>query len=194
MPTKPIPEGFHSITPYLFAEGAARLIEFIPAAFEGQVMFQQKRPDGAVMHATIRIGDSMLMLADPTPEFGAMPSSIYLYVADCDAVYQRALDSGGVSVFPMMTLPSGQRYGGIKDPCGNIWWIPHTWRMFRPKSKNDAGKNSRRRKSRRSRRRPNQTMKPTAPSRDNRKHTCHDTLPWLISFSLGGSLTSNGGG
>jgi PhnB protein len=123
MPTKPIPEGFHSITPYLFGKGAARLIEFISAAFEGEVMFQQKRPDGAVMHATIRIGDSMLMLADPTPEFGAMPSSIYLYVSDCDAVYQRALDFGGVSVFPMMTLPSGERYGGIKDPCGNVWWV-----------------------------------------------------------------------
>ncbi len=65
----------------------------------------------------------MLMLADPTPEFGAMPTSIYLYVADCDAVYHRALSSNGVSVFPMMTLPSGQRYGGIKDPCGNIWWV-----------------------------------------------------------------------
>jgi uncharacterized glyoxalase superfamily protein PhnB len=123
MPTKPIPEGFHSIIPYLFVEGAARLIEFISAAFEGEVMFQQERPDGAVMHATIRIGDSMLMLADPMPEFGAMPSSIYLYVPDCDAAYQRALDSGGVSVFPMMTLPSGERYGGVKDPCGNIWWV-----------------------------------------------------------------------
>ena len=123
MPTKPIPEGFHSITPYLFAEGAARLIDFISTAFEGELMFQQKRPDGTVMHATIRVGDSMLMLADPTPEFGAMPTSIYLYVPDCDAVYQRALDSGGAPVFPMMTLPSGQRYGGIKDPCGNIWWV-----------------------------------------------------------------------
>jgi PhnB protein len=123
MPTKPIPEGFNSITPYLFAEGASRLIDFISTAFEGELMFQQKRPDGTIMHATIRVGDSMLMLADPTPEFRAMPTSIYLYVPDCDTVYQRALDSGGVSVFPMMTLPSGQRYGGIKDPCGNIWWV-----------------------------------------------------------------------
>jgi PhnB protein len=123
MSIKPIPEGFHAITPYLFAQGAARLIDFISAAFGGELIFQQKRPDGAVMHATIQIEDSMVMLADPTPEFGAMPTSIYLYVADCDAVYQRALNSGAVSVFPMMTLPSGERYGGIKDPCGNIWWI-----------------------------------------------------------------------
>ena len=109
MPTKSIPEGFHAITPYLFAQGASRLIEFIVAAFEGELIFEQKRADGAVMHATMRIRDSMLMLADPTPEFGPMPSSIYLYVTDCDRVYQRALDSGGTSVFPIMTLPSGER-------------------------------------------------------------------------------------
>jgi PhnB protein len=123
MPTKPIPEGFHAITPYLFAQGASRLIEFISAAFEGELISHEKRQDGAVMHATMRIRDSMLMLADPTPGFGPMPSSIYLYVTDCDKVYQRALSSGGISVFPMMTSPSGQRYGGIKDTCGNIWWV-----------------------------------------------------------------------
>jgi uncharacterized glyoxalase superfamily protein PhnB len=123
MSVKPIPEGFAALTPYLFAQGASRLIEFISTAFEGELIFQQRRPDGAIMHATMRIGDSMLMLADPTPEFGPMPTSIYLYVADCDPVYQAALNAGGVSVFPLMTLPSGERYGGIKDPCGNIWWV-----------------------------------------------------------------------
>src|SRR5437764_385698 len=90
MPTKSIHEGFHAITPYLFARGASRLIEFIVAAFEGELIFEQKRADGAVMHATMRIRDSMLMLADPTPEFGPMRSSIYLYVTDCDRMYQRA--------------------------------------------------------------------------------------------------------
>ena len=153
MSVKPIPDGFRAVTPYLFVEGASRLIEFISAAFEGQLIFQQKRPDGAVMHASMRIGDSMLMLAEPTREFGAMRSSIYLYVADCDAVYQRALDSGGVSVFPMMTLPSGERYGGIKDPCGNVWWVAthvedvlpdeqeRRWREFQmPSLKSDLNK------------------------------------------------------
>jgi PhnB protein len=75
------------------------------------------------MHATMRIGDSTLMLADASPEFGPMPTSIYLYVHDCDAVYQSALKAGGLSVFPIITLPSGDRYGGVKDPCGNIWWL-----------------------------------------------------------------------
>jgi uncharacterized glyoxalase superfamily protein PhnB len=123
MSIKPIPDGFHAITPYLFAPGAPRLIEFISAAFDGELIFRQTRPDGAIMHATMRIGDSMLMLADATPPFEPMPASIYLYVHDSDAVYHSALNAGGVSVFPIMTLPSGERYGGVKDPCGNIWWV-----------------------------------------------------------------------
>ena len=65
----------------------------------------------------------MLMLADASAQFGPMPTLIYLYVTDSDAVYQTALNCGGISVFPIMTLPSGERYGGVKDPCGNIWWI-----------------------------------------------------------------------
>ena len=123
MPTKPIPDGFHAITPYLFAEGAPRLIEFISAAFGGKVTYRTERPDGSIMHATMRVGDSMLMLADASAQFGPMPTSIYLYVTDSDAVYQTALNCGGISVFPIMTLPSGERYGGVKDPCGSIWWI-----------------------------------------------------------------------
>ena len=123
MSVKPIPDGFHAVTPYLFAQGASQLIEFISAAFDGELIFRQTRPDGAIMHATMRIGDSMLMLADATPPFGPMTASIYLYVHDSDAVYHSALNAGGVSVFPIMTLPSGERYGGVKDPCGNIWWV-----------------------------------------------------------------------
>jgi len=123
MPIKPIRDGFHAITPYLFAQGASQLIEFVSAAFGGEVTFRTARPDGAIMHAEMRIGDSILMLAEPTGRFGPTPTSIYLYVTDCDAVYQSALDAGGVFVFPIMTLPSGERYGAIKDPCGNIWWV-----------------------------------------------------------------------
>jgi uncharacterized glyoxalase superfamily protein PhnB len=123
MPTKPIPEGFHTVTPYLFAEGIPRLIEFILGAFDGKVTSRKERPDGSIMHAEVRIGDSMLMMGEAGDEFGPMPTSIYLYVTDCDSVYQRALAAGGMSVFPLMNLPSGERYGGVKDPCGNIWWI-----------------------------------------------------------------------
>ena len=95
MSIKPIPDGFHAITPYLFTQRAARLIEFISAAFDGELRVRETRPDGAIMHATMQVGDSMLMLADATAPFGPMPASIYLYVHDSDAVYHSALNAGG---------------------------------------------------------------------------------------------------
>jgi uncharacterized glyoxalase superfamily protein PhnB len=119
----PIRKGFRATTPYLFAQDAAHLIEFIAKAFGGEETYRKELPDGAVIHAEMRLGDSMLMLGEATPEFGPMPTSIYLYVTDSDSVYQRALSVGGISVFPIMTLPNGERYGGVKDPFGNIWWI-----------------------------------------------------------------------
>jgi len=121
--TNPIRDGFRTITPYLFAQNASQLIEFISAAFGGSEIYRKERPDGAITHAEIRIGDSMLMLGEATPQFGPMPTSVYLYVSDSDDVYRHALDAGGISVFPIMTLPNGERYGGVKDPCGNIWWV-----------------------------------------------------------------------
>ena len=123
MTVNPIREGFHAVTPYIFAEGASRLIDFVVAAFGAQVTSREDRPDGTIMHAELRIDNSMVMVGESSDEFGPMPCSIYLYVTDCDAVYQRALENGGVSVFDIMDLPSGERYGGVKDPCGNIWWI-----------------------------------------------------------------------
>jgi uncharacterized glyoxalase superfamily protein PhnB len=119
----PIREGFRTITPYLFAQNAARLIEFISEAFGGKETYRKERPDGAVIHAEMRVEDSMLMLGEATPQFGPASTSIYLYVTDSDSVYQRALSAGGISVFPIMTLPNGERYGGVKDPFGNIWWV-----------------------------------------------------------------------
>jgi uncharacterized glyoxalase superfamily protein PhnB len=123
MPVNPIRNGFHSVTPYLFAEGALRLIAFISDGLGGEEVYRKERPDGSIMHAEMRIGNSMLMLGEAPDEFGPMPTSIYLYVTDSDAAYERALQAGGISIFPIMTLPSGERYGGVKDPCGNIWWI-----------------------------------------------------------------------
>src|SRR5438132_153236 len=123
MTVKPVRDGFHTITPYLFVQGTARLVEFLTAAFDGKVTRDVQRPDGSTAHIEMQVGDSMLMLGEPIPEIGPMPTSIYLYVSDSDAVYARALRAGGISLFPVTTLPSGQRYGGVKDPSGNIWWI-----------------------------------------------------------------------
>ena len=123
MAVKPIRDGFHTVTPYFFAKDADRLIDFAVAGLGAEVIARVERPDGSLMHAEIRIGNSMVMLGEASEEFGPMPASIYLYVTDCDAVYQCALENGGESVFDIMDLPSGERYGGVKDPCGNIWWI-----------------------------------------------------------------------
>ena len=123
MAVNPVPDGYHTVTPYLFAHNASRVLDFAEKALDAKVTARKEHPDGAIMHAELKIGDSMVMVGEASAEFGAMPSSIYLYVADCDSVYEKALANGGESVFDMMNLPNGERYGGVKDACGNIWWI-----------------------------------------------------------------------
>ncbi|MEM7349806.1 MAG: VOC family protein [Acidobacteriota bacterium] len=124
MTTQPIPDGYTAITPYLLVEGAAKLLDFLAEAFGAEESFRLDRPDGSLMHAEIRIDDAAVMVGEPMGEFGPMPGSIYLYVKDCDAVYERALAAGGVSVMPVTHMAhAGERYGGVKDPSGNLWWI-----------------------------------------------------------------------
>lgn len=123
MKTEPIRDGFGTVTPYLLVERADRLIKFLCDAFVASVLCREVRPDGSIMHSELLVGDSMLMLGEANDEFGPMPTSIYLYVPDCDAIYQQALKAGGESVFEVMAMPSGERYGGVKDPAGNIWWV-----------------------------------------------------------------------
>ena len=123
MAVKPIPDNYHSITPYLMAPGASRLIEFLKEAFGAVESERMTNPDGAVMHAEVRIGDSMLMLTDGGGGWKPMPAALYLYVNDADATYQRALAAGATSVMEPVTQFYGDRHGGVKDPSGNIWWI-----------------------------------------------------------------------
>jgi uncharacterized glyoxalase superfamily protein PhnB len=123
MGAKPIPDGYHAVTPYLLVPGVAWLIEFLKEAFGAEEQLRINRPDGSLGHAELRIGDSVVMLGEPTEAFGPMPASLYLYVEDCDAVYRRALRAGGTSVMEPADLPSGERYGGVKDPSGNVWWV-----------------------------------------------------------------------
>jgi uncharacterized glyoxalase superfamily protein PhnB len=124
MPVKPIRDGFHAVTPYLMVAGVPRLLEFLAQAFDAQELFRMRRADGAVGHAEVRIGDSMVMVGEAAGPFGPAPGHVYLYVNDCDAVYQRAIRAGGTSVMEPTTMHfSGERYGGVKDPSGNVWWV-----------------------------------------------------------------------
>ena len=117
-------DGFATVTPYLLVEDADELVEFIEEAFDGEVMVRQSRPDGTLIHAEIRIGDSMVMLGEATDEFGTAPASLYLYVPDCNATFAAALQAGAtIAMEPTTMRGIGERYGGVTDPCGNLWWI-----------------------------------------------------------------------
>src|SRR5713226_1310450 len=121
---RPIREGFRTITPYLFVQDVDNLIDFLKRAFRAeQTLHGMRRPDGTVMHAEVKIGDSFVMMGEPTGQFGPMQSSIYLYVEDCDKVYERAVQAGAVSLMKPADMLTGERYGGVKDPAGNIWWV-----------------------------------------------------------------------
>jgi len=121
--TKPIPDGYHTVTPHLVNENVSRLIEFLKRAFDAQEVHRLAGPDGRVMHAELRIGDSMVMIGEASNECKPMPSSIALYVEDVDEVYRRALAAGAVTLKEPMDQFYGDRSGGVKDPSGNHWWI-----------------------------------------------------------------------
>jgi PhnB protein len=119
----PIPVGYHTLTPFIMAKQADKLIDFIKSAFGGTVITLHKTPDGNVMHAEIRIGDSRLMLSEATDKYPAMPAMIYLYTEDCDDVYQKAIQAGGTSLREPTTEFYGDRSCGVQDFAGNQWWI-----------------------------------------------------------------------
>jgi PhnB protein len=123
MAVKPIPEGYHTVTPYLLVKGVAELLPFLESALGAKVNHQMTRPDGTVGHADITIGNSHVMLGETADRWPAMPAMLYLYVEDADAMYQRALDAGGTSIMPMADQFYGDRHGAVADPSGNQWWI-----------------------------------------------------------------------
>jgi PhnB protein len=121
---KPIPEGFHTITPYLIVENASGLIDFITKAFNGQVTYIMKGEDNKqVIHATVKIGDSVLMISDIMNDMEPITAMLYLYVEDVDSIYKQALDAGGVSTRELRNEFYGDRAGAIKDAWGNNWWV-----------------------------------------------------------------------
>ena len=129
--TQGIPEGFHTVTPYLVVGDAVGAIEFYKQVFEATELFRQADADGRVRHAEVVIGDSPIMLTDEAPEFGmsgpramgGSPVSIFLYVEDVDALFDRAIAAGAEEVEPVRDQPEGDRRGGVKDPFGYVWWL-----------------------------------------------------------------------
>jgi uncharacterized glyoxalase superfamily protein PhnB len=106
----------------LVVNGAGRLLEFLPRGLGARIVGKPfESPDGKIMHAAVRIGDSMVEIGDAPGE--AMPSNLHVYVNDTDAAYRRAINAGGESLREPMTTFYGDRSAAVKDPCGNAWWF-----------------------------------------------------------------------
>lgn len=131
MSVKPIPEGYHTLTPFLTVRNAIRAIEFYKQAFGAQERGVAKGPDGKVMHAELKIGDSVIMLSDEFPEFGSLspqsiggsPMGLHIYIENVDAAFDRAVKAGAQVEMPVSDQFWGDRYGKLKDPFGHKWSI-----------------------------------------------------------------------
>jgi PhnB protein len=128
----PIPAGFHTLTPYLVVRDAAKAVEFYQKAFGAKVRSVHKAPDGKVMNADLKIGDSILMFSDEFPglpgagspqTLGGTSVTIHIYVKDVDALFNQALGAGAQMVMPVMDAFWGDRYGQLQDPFGHRWSI-----------------------------------------------------------------------
>jgi PhnB protein len=131
MPVKPIPDGYHSVTPYMVVDGAAAAIDFYKKAFGAAETMRMPGPGGKIGHAEIRIGDSAIMLADEYPDmgfrgpkaYGGSPMSLMIYTDDCDAMFDRAVAGGAKTIKPLADQFYGDRSGTIEDPFGHMWTI-----------------------------------------------------------------------
>ncbi|HEV2470942.1 MAG TPA: VOC family protein [Candidatus Sulfotelmatobacter sp.] len=132
MSVKPVPEGYHTLTPYMTVRNATRAIEFYKQAFGATERGVMKDPSGRVMHAELQIGDSIIMLADEFPDFGAVgpdtkgggtSMGLHIYVNNVDQAFDRAVKAGAKVEMPVMDQFWGDRYGKLKDPFGHKWSI-----------------------------------------------------------------------
>ncbi len=129
-PVRPIPEGYHSISPALTCKDAARAIEFYKSVFDATETMRMPGPGGVIMHAELRIGDSVIFLNDEIPGMTAGPSGssinpvyLFLYTEDVDSIYNRAVSMGSKVVMPLENMFWGDRYGKFNDPFGHSWGV-----------------------------------------------------------------------
>lgn len=131
MAAKPVPEGHHTVTPYLAINGGVEALEFYKKAFGATEVSKLLMPDGRLGHAEIKLGDSIIMLADEFPEYGGTspqtlggsPVSIHLYVEDVDTFFKQAVAAGAKERKPLMDQFYGDRSGQLEDPFGHLWWV-----------------------------------------------------------------------
>ena len=123
MAVKPIPDGYSTYTPYYVVEGAAEFIGFLRKAFGAEETFRMPAPGGRIGHAEVRIGNSMVMLADAAPEHPARQFNGMLYVNDADSVFKTAVAAGAKAERQPENMFYGDRMGGVVDKWGNHWWI-----------------------------------------------------------------------
>jgi PhnB protein len=129
--TQAIPKGYHTVTPSLFVAGAAKAIDFYKKALGAEEVMRFPAPDGKIMHAEIRIGDSTIMLGDEMPDqggkgpksYGGTPVSFFVYRENVDAAWKRALEAGAKEVMPLADQFWGDRAGCFEDPFGHSWWL-----------------------------------------------------------------------
>ena len=123
MSIRPIPEGFHSVTPYLVTKGIPKIIDFLKSAFDAIELERFADGTGRVMHAMVKIGDSIIMMGETMDGFPAVETSLYLYVPDTDSIYRKAIQAGGISLMEPADQFYGDRNAGVQDSAGNKWWI-----------------------------------------------------------------------
>jgi PhnB protein len=141
------PSGYHVVTPAIVVRDAAQAIEFYQRAFGAEEVSRMKAPDGSIMHAEIRIGDSIVMLGEENEQWGTKsplstngnPGSLHMYVADADAAFQRAVDAGASVTYPLEDAFWGDRYGKVRDPFGHEWGIATRVREMSDEETEKAG-------------------------------------------------------
>ncbi|HEY1015966.1 MAG TPA: VOC family protein [Herpetosiphonaceae bacterium] len=114
---------FRTVTPYLTVRGAAGLIDFIARVFGGEELRRDLRPDGTILNAEMRVGDSLIELSEAGGSWQPRPGALHVYVPDTDAAYRRALDAGAASLYEPADMEYGERSAGVEDPSGNYWYI-----------------------------------------------------------------------
>ncbi len=119
----PVPAGYHTVTPYVVVPDGEGFITFLRTAFQAEELSRSVRPDGTIANAALRIGDSIVMVAQAREPWKPMPTGLYLYVPDTDGTYKAAIEAGGASLIEPSDQFYGDRSAGVQDPWGNNWWI-----------------------------------------------------------------------